>query len=278
MAIEERKDVVFGTGGDRSLVCDLYLPADRGGAPAVILLHGGAWRMGSRAMVEGYGRLLAGAGFVAVAPEYRLTPEAAWPAQIHDTKAAIRWTRANADDLGIDPTRLAILGRSAGGHLALLAAGTPGLEEFEGEGGHPGVDTSLAAAIGIFPPTLMFSGSRPRGGTPASALMGEEGTEEAARRASPVTHVDEHYPPTFLLHGTEDRVVPPSASMVMYETLVAAGRPVEMHLYAGQPHGFAGTVEFIDLCASEIAHFLKRALSPAPADVIGVRSPVETSL
>jgi acetyl esterase/lipase len=266
MAIEERRDVQFATGGGRPLLCDLYLPDDRGNAPAVILLHGGAWRMGSRAMVEGYGRILAQAGLVCVAPEYRLTPEAAWPAQIHDAKACIRWTRACAADLGADSARLAILGRSAGGHLALLAAGTPGLEAMEGDGGHPGVDTSVAAVIGIFPPTLMFSGTRPRGGTPATALMGEGATEEAARLASPVAHVGEHYPPTFLLHGTEDRVVPPSASMVMYEALVAADRPVEMHLYAGQPHGFAGGPEFIDLCASEIAHFLNRVFAPVSTE------------
>ena len=218
-------------------------------------------------MVEGYGRLLADRGMACIAPEYRLTPESAWPAQIHDAKAAIRWTRASSADLGFDPLRFAILGRSAGGHLALLAAGTANLEAFEGDGGHPGVDTSVAAAIGIFPPTLMYCGARPRGGTPASALMGDDATEEAARLASPVSHVDERYPPTFLLHGTEDRVVPPSASMVMYETLVAAGRPVEMHLYAGQPHGFAGTEEFIGLCAAEIGHFLGRAFLALEADV-----------
>lgn len=223
-------------------------------------------------MVEGFGRRLAEAGLAAMAPEYRLTPEAAWPAQIHDVKTAIRWARSHAAELRVDGDRVAILGRSAGGHLALLAAGTPGVDEFEGDGGDAGTDNSLAAAVGIFPPTLMYVGTRPRGGTPASALMGDAVSDEAARLASPLSHVDDKYPPTFLLHGTEDRVVPPSASMVMYEALVAAGRPVEMHLYAGQPHGFAGTPEFLDLCTDEIVHFLHRILvlaapesEPAPA-------------
>lgn len=198
MAIEQRRDVAFATGGSRPLLCDLYLPDLGPGRPGVVLMHGGAWRMGSRAMVEGYGVRLAEAGMVAMAPEYRLTPEAPWPAQIQDTKAAIRWMRASAAELGVDPARLAVLGRSAGGHLALLAAGTPGLAAFEGDGGNPGVDTSVAAAVGIFPPTLMYSGPRPRGGSPASALLGDEANEEAARLASPLSHIDERFPPTFL--------------------------------------------------------------------------------
>src|SRR5438309_7052826 len=116
--ISIQADVVFATGGGRDLRCDVYSPTGGGDHPAILLLHGGAWRAGTRSMVEAFGRRLAEAGFVAVASEYRLTPEAAWPAQIHDVKAAIRWMRASAGDLGIDPARLAILGRSAGGHLA----------------------------------------------------------------------------------------------------------------------------------------------------------------
>jgi acetyl esterase/lipase len=93
-------DVVFGTGGGRELRCDVYRPDGiEAPAPGVLLLHGGGWRQGSRAMMEGYGKRLAAEGFLCVASEYRLTPEAPWPAQIEDAKAAIRWMRAHANGL-----------------------------------------------------------------------------------------------------------------------------------------------------------------------------------
>jgi acetyl esterase/lipase len=268
------KDVVFGSGGGEELRCDVYRPEGAGPFPAVVLLHGGAWKMGDRSVMEGFGTRLAAHGYVGVASQYRLLPGSPWPAAIEDAKAAIRWTRASAESLGVDPDRIAVLGRSAGGHLALLAAGTPDLGAFEGTGGHADVSSAVAAAVGIFPPTTFSVGARTRGATPATALLGEarEGTpaaetEEAARLASPLAHVSPSYPPTFLLHGTGDRVVPPSASLVFYEALVAAGVPVELHLYAEQPHGFAGRPDFLDLCAAEIAHFLGRVLVPAEAPV-----------
>src|SRR5262249_25508289 len=123
--IDVRHAVVFGRGGGRELKCDVYTPSERAQpAPALLLLHGGGWRQGEPAMLSGYGERFGAGGFVCVAPEYRLTPESPWPAQIHDVKAAIRWVRANAAELGIDAGQIAALGSSAGAHLALQAAGS----------------------------------------------------------------------------------------------------------------------------------------------------------
>ena len=257
--VQVRENVVYGSGGGRDLKCDVYSPPGGESRPAVLLVHGGGWQRGDKSVMAGYGQRLAGEGYVCVASEYRLTPEAPWPAHIEDVKAALRWMRASATDLGIDPSKIAALGRSAGAHLVLLAAGTPGLGDFEGTGGNAGQPTDVAAVVGVFPPTVFFTGpQRIHGGTPARALIGDSATEDAARLASPVHHVSAAFPPTMLLHGTADKVVPVSASMVMYEALTAAGVPVEMHLYAEQPHGFAGQPAFLDLCAGEVAHFLNR--------------------
>ncbi len=255
-------DVVFSSGSGRELRCDVYTPPGRdGAAPGVLLLHGGGWRRGERGAMRGYGIRLARHGYVCVASEYRLTPEAPWPAQIHDVKAAIRWMRAQAGQLRVDPERMAIQGSSAGAHLALLAAGTPGLAEFEGDGGHAAEPTAVAAVVGIYTPTVFHhEGARPSGAVPAAALLGEAGSAEAARDASPLAWVHKAYPPTFLLHGSSDRVVPPSASLRMYEALVGAGVPVELHMYAEQPHGFARQPQFQRLCSAEIAGFLSRYL------------------
>ncbi|MDA0364654.1 MAG: alpha/beta hydrolase [Chloroflexi bacterium] len=99
--------VPFGTGGGRRLHADVFTPPGgaSAGAPGVVIVHGGGWREGDRSQLRSYGIQLARRGFVAAAIEYRLLAEAPWPAQIHDVKAAIRWMRANAPSLGIDPER-----------------------------------------------------------------------------------------------------------------------------------------------------------------------------
>lgn len=256
VTIEE--GVVYGTGGGRDLRCDVYVPpGEVRDAPGVLLVHGGGWRNGDRSQLRGYGVLLGRQGYVCVACEYRLVPESPWPAQIHDVKAALRWMRANAPTLGIDPGRIAIEGNSAGAHLALLAAGTPDLEEFEGDGGHAGVPTAVAAAIGVYAPTLFWHEETERGGVPILALHDAPSTE-LARAASPVSYVNDHFPPTLLIHGTADTLVPPQASIRMYEDLVRSGIPVELHMYADQPHAFDAEPRFGRQCAAEMLLFLDR--------------------
>lgn len=264
--IEE--DVAFGTGGGRELRADVFHPpGDRRDAPAVLLVHGGGWRNGDRQQLRGYGVLLGREGYVCVAPEYRLLGESPWPAQIHDVKAAVRWVRANAAALGVDPERIAIEGNSAGGHLALLTAGTPDDPAFEGDGGNAGVSSRVAAAIGVYPPVLFTYGGAEEGGVPILALTDPEpGSADLAASASPLRHVDAAFPPTLLIHGTADELVPRAASLKMYERLLAAGVPVELHMYAGQPHAFDAQPRFGRQCAAEMLLFLERYLTVrAPA-------------
>ena len=262
--------VVYGTAGagGRDLLCDVYRPpGDVSGAPAVVLVHGGSWRQGDRSQLRGYGILLGRAGYVCVAPEYRLLGEAPWPAAIEDVKAAIRWVRASAPSLGVDPNRIAIEGNSAGAHLALLAAGTPGLASLEGTGGHEGVSSAVAAVAAIYAPTLFFAdgSARESGGLPFMVLV-EDGDGAAAALASPVRQVSAGYPPTFLAHGTTDTTVPVSASVRMYEALVAAGVPVELHLYAEQPHAFDAQPKFGRQVAAEMLLFLDRYVPAASGE------------
>lgn len=254
VTIEE--DVVFGEGGGRELKCDVYTPPGRPkNAPAVLLLHGGGWRNGDRKQLRGYGILLGREGFLCVCSEYRLSGEATWPAQIHDVKAAIRWMRSHSEGLSIDPLRIAVEGNSAGAHLALVAAGTPNLAEFEGQGGNPGVATDVAAAMAIYAPTI-FSGA---GSSDAiGALMGPNRSEEHLRSASPISYASPSFPPTVLIHGTSDQTVPYESSVRMNEVLQKAGVPVELHLYAGQPHAFDAEPAFGRQCASIMSLFLSR--------------------
>lgn len=264
---------MYGTAGagGRDLRCDVYTPPGvtaGDSAPCVVIVHGGAWRSGDKSQLRGYGILLGRAGYVCIAPEYRLVGEAPWPAQIQDVKAAIRWARASAGELGIDPDRIAIEGNSAGAHLALVAGGTPNLPEFEGEGGNAGVSTAVAAVAAIYPPTIFVDPTteRSKGALPLLALIDDGGDAEAARLASPVHHITPEFPPTLLVHGTSDTTVPVSASVRMYEELVAAGVPADLHLYAEQPHAFDAQPSFGRQVAAEMLLFLDRYV-PAPAAV-----------
>ena len=266
--VDIREDVVFGTGGGRDLRCDVFVPpGEETDRPAVLLVHGGGWRSGDKSQLRGYGILLGRAGYVCVATEYRLVGESPWPAQIHDVKAAIRWMRANASELGIDPARIALEGNSAGAHLVLFAAGTPNVDAFEGEGGNPGVHTSVAAVIAVYPPTRFSYGDRRHGAVPIEALS-DEPSEELAESASSVNLAGPTFPPSMLIHGTSDTTVPVSASFLMYESLLEHRVPTEMHLFAEQPHAFDADPRFgrqsADLMLLFLGRYLK-AILPATA-------------
>ncbi|MGH8996669.1 MAG: alpha/beta hydrolase fold domain-containing protein [Acidimicrobiales bacterium] len=261
--VDIRDDVVFGTGGGRDLRCDVFTPpggeTDR---PAVLLVHGGGWRSGDKSQLRGYGILLGRAGYLCVATEYRLVGESPWPAQVHDVKAAIRWMRANAKELGIDPTRVALEGNSAGAHLVLFAAGTPNAAEYEGEGGNPGVDTTVGAVIAVYPPTRFYLGARQHGGVPIEALS-DTPNAQLADDASPVNLARPEFPPTMLVHGTADTTVPVSASFLMYESLSKHKVPTELHIYADQPHAFDSDPRFGRRTSDHMVLFLDRYLKAA---------------
>jgi acetyl esterase/lipase len=268
VTIEE--GVVFGTAAGRDLRCDIFTPpGSPRRAPGVLLLHGGGWRSGDRSQLRGYGILLGREGYVCVASEYRLAPAHHWPAHLHDVKAALRWMRANADRLGIDPERIAVSGNSAGAHLALMLAATPGEPEFEGEGGNPAVATEVAAVIAIYPPTDLthLVGTDPQSDDAVRTFLGPAVIAETARRASPIAYARADFPPTLLIHGTADTVVNYRESLRMFEALEAAGAPVELHLYAGQPHAFDAAAAFGRQCAQIMRLFLDRHV-PAPVAAV----------
>jgi acetyl esterase/lipase len=182
-------------------------------APVLLQVHGGAWTVGQKEG-QGYPLMshLAERGWVCVAINYRLSPRATWPDQIVDVKRAIAWTRREIARHGGDPDFVVITGGSAGGHLASLAALTPGLAAFQ-----PGFeedDTSVAAAVpfyGVYDFTDRH-GVANHGLEPllASRVFKTTLADDRANweLASPMTHVHADAPPFFVLHGANDTVVP----------------------------------------------------------------------
>jgi acetyl esterase/lipase len=256
-----RKDQVFAEVDGRALKLDVFDPEGAANRTAILFLHGGGWRQGSREFMAPIARIMAARGFTAVAVQYRLTGEAPWPAQIHDVKAAIRWTRLHASELEIDPDRIVLWGHSAGAHLALLAAGTPDFPALEGDVGTLGMSSRVAAAIAVHAPTKFHVGrARIRASTNASALMGEAATEEAARAASPITYASESFPPVLLLHGALDRIVHVSQSQAMADALLALEARVDLHIFHGYGHGFSALPSVRRQVATEAAFFLDRTV------------------
>ena len=251
--------IIYAQSGGRDLKLDLYRPpSGKQTHTAVLLLHGGGWRMGDKSMMELFGPELARLGFLAVAPEYRLLGEAPWPAQLEDVKAAIRWTAANAVSLDIYPDRIAVQGFSAGAHLALMAGGTPDMPAFKGSGGSAAVSDRVAAVVAFFPPIEFTTHAATPDVSRAAGLLGESATEEEAKQASPVSYVSEDYPPTFLLHGTADQIIPFTTSRRMFDALSDKGVTVELHLYPHHTHEFVRLPSMLGPVMSEIALFLKR--------------------
>jgi acetyl esterase/lipase len=242
------KDVVFGKGGDRELKCDVYRPAPGTEKHVgIIHIHGGGFLRGSKEGAR-VARPLAALGYLGVAMQYRLAPDAKWPSQIEDVKAAIRWTRANAGQLGIDPDKIVVLGHSAGGHLSLVASGSQNLADFEGRGGNADANTSVAACVAFYAGT---GGNR----VPAGAehpVLGLDPSEDTYRSFTPLSYVRPGFPPTIILHGTADQSIPVAASVKLYQAMIDAGVPVELHVVDGVTHVF----DAHDDLAEESSHWI----------------------
>jgi acetyl esterase/lipase len=257
------KDIVFGKGGDIDLLLDVYHPP-QGVAPkrmAIIHLFGGGFSTGSKnaGYIVNDVRALGKLGYTGVSANYRLTSQGLWPAQIHDTKAAIRWVRANAAKIGVDADKIAIAGYSAGGMLSLLAAGTNGMAELEGSGGNAGVNSNVQAAIGVYPLASTAGNLFP------TNLSAEERTK-MMETASPAKYIGKSFAPTIFIHGTADTTVPLSSSIDFFTRLNAAGVPASITTIQGAAHAFDNAaLDAVEVMAHSIDLFLDRLIvNPKP--------------
>ena len=256
--IEEH--VVVPTVEGNSIQVDIFWPQEpQGPVAGLLFLPGGGWRTADRGpLKERYGLRLAERGMVCVAGSYRVMDEAPWPAQIQDVKATIRWMRANHERLGIHPAAIAIGGKSAGGHLALLAAGACDVDAFNANGAEAAVSSEVAAAIGIAPVSDLSEWAYlPR----MEPLFGSHPSAETVQAASPLAYVGRSFPPTLLIHGTADETVPHAMTHTMYAALERSGVPVDLQLYAGQDHFFDREPLFSEAIANAITFFMARYVS-----------------
>ncbi|HSJ57362.1 MAG TPA: alpha/beta hydrolase [Anaerolineae bacterium] len=269
--------VAPGNGRDRPLLCDVWQPP-AGVTPsglALVYLHGGAWCMGDKDMAtRPLFRHLAAQGHVIVDVAYRIYPEAIMPEMVHDAKRAVGWIKAHATDYGADADGIVLAGGSAGAHLALLAAYTPDHPALTPPE-LAGADLSVRAVVSFYGPTDLQAvadynqglthewGENPlskvdlpafgqpewwaaqwevlRRGVPLPHELGGCAPDELPAMyelGSPLNHVGAHCPPTLLLHGTHDFIVPVESARALYEKLLAAGVPAAYLELPQSDHAF----------------------------------------
>jgi acetyl esterase/lipase len=238
-------DIEFANPDGQHLKLDLARPKDGDGPfPAVLCIHGGGFRTGTR---QGYDALcvrLAEKGYVAVTVDYRLAPKYQFPAAIHDTKEAVRWLRANAKKYRIDPDRIGATGGSAGGHLAQFLGVTADVKAFEGDGGHRDQSSRVACVVNYYGPSD-FTKSYGKSVDAAEVLpLFLGGDLEKARkqhvRASPLYWVTPDAAPTLCVHGTKDDYVAYEQATWLIDKLKAAEVETDLLTLEGAGHGFKG--------------------------------------
>jgi acetyl esterase/lipase len=269
---------VFRAAGSHQAELDLYLPPAPASAvtssarrPVVLVVHGGSWIGGSitldRANPNSTAVRLAQHGVAAVAVDYRLARPGSpsWPAVLDDLREAVRWTRRHAGEFNLDPDRIAVLGQSAGAHLAALSATLPD------EPGPDGVSSRVAAVVSFYGPSdlVELMAARRLAHDPIRTFVGERaiGLVEKLREASPVNHVSRDDPPFLILHGSDDAWVPLEQSVLLAGALKRAGVRHHLIVVAGARHGFGTLVHAPrdrDLLP-EILAFLQTVWNPSNA-------------
>jgi triacylglycerol lipase len=297
--IDRVRGAVYSSPGGEKLKADLYQPQGAGPFPAILVVHGGAWRSGNRAQLAWAAQIMARRGYVAVAIEYRHAPKAPFPAQIEDCQAAVAWMRDNAKQFRIDPQHIGAYGYSAGGHLVALlgvlddapfaeiikpasakttpektvtdktvtdkpAAEKPAADKPAGaEPKKPSRTSTRVQAVVAGGAPVNFQWIPKDAEYLAFWLGGTRGQKpDIYRQASPTSYISADDPPMFFYHGSSDVLVPPLSPQAMVALLKAAKVPADMHLVDKAGHIQA---MFDSKALDASLDFFDRNLKPKPA-------------
>lgn len=245
--------IVYATVDGLDLTLDVWQPVEQGPHPGVMILHGGGWKHGDLydGGLDDQAQTAADAGFVAVSVNYRLSTDAVWPAQRDDVGCALRWMRLHADDYDIDPSRIAVVGHSAGGHLSLVLAEDPASTppDWCAAAAEDGAVQAVVSVAGPADLPLTWALSTDWGQKMVNELLGlpRDATPEtdpaAYSSASPLAFADETGPPVLQVAGTDDKLVPPAQAESFDAALAGSGREHELIIRAGYDHNELNEVE-----------------------------------
>jgi len=228
--IQGAEHLVYKVASGSKLILNVFYPeghdAKKDKRPAIVFFFGGGWSGGNPAQFEPHCKYLASRGMVAMSADYRVKSRQGTPPFecVKDGKSAVRWIRQNAKKLGIDPERLAAGGGSAGGHVAAATGTVSGLEE-EGE------DLSVSSkpnALALFNPVY---DNGPKG-------YGHSRVADRYKEISPIHNIRKGIPPAIVFLGDRDSLIPVSTAEKYKALMEKAGSRSDLHVYAGQPHGF----------------------------------------
>jgi acetyl esterase/lipase len=262
------RSVTYAEVDGHALELDVW-PADEapGRRPAVVLMHGGGWRHSSRGATPEWNRWLNEQGYHVFDVDYRLigdVPEGtAWRKTVQDTKCAVAWVAAHAARYGVDPARISVMGRSAGGQLSMMTAYTGGDPRFRPSCALPMPEVrSVVELYGRADLTLFEGGDNGMAHRNLEQLIGGSPDDYPQRytAASPVNHVTPEAPPTLLLAGESDHLVPAAQARALAEALRVNGVPHEARYFPYTDHGYDNNWGGLATQASraEIRDFLAR--------------------
>ena len=256
-------NVVYGKTSDEELKLDLIKPVgDYKNAAALVLIHGGGWQGGDKRDFLAFGREAAKRGYVCVTINYRHAPKHCFPAQVEDAKCAVRWLRAKAEELKIDPTRIGAVGGSAGAHLAMMLGVMDPPDGLEGDGGSRDQSSKVRAVVAFFGPTNLLAEYPSLSKEIVKTFIGgtKEEKEEVYRRASPITYVNAGDAAMLLYQGTRDFLVPYEQATEMATAMSKAGVPGRVELLLNANHGWGG--KELERTVREGLNFLDARLKP----------------
>lgn len=258
------QDVVYGSPGGRDLHLDVVMQraAPNSPRPAIVFIHGGSWKFGTKGQFRRQAAWLADRlNIFGACIEYRLSGEAQFPAALQDAKCAVRWIRSVADKYSIDPSRIAVCGGSAGGHLSSMMAVSNGVKAYEGSGGHADFSSDVQLAILFNGEFDMWDLVKKRSLIDAmDAFFGGSQDEipERYNEASPIQRVTEDTPPMLFLHGDQDRCVSHEQALAMAKRLTEVKVPAEVEIYAGKPHAWFNKDPDWRITVQRVEPFLKK--------------------
>lgn len=253
------KDIIYGHAGGVDLRLDIGKPDGPGPFPVVLFFHGGGWQQGDKSHMHRWIRQFVAKGYVGVSVGYRFAPRFRWPSQVEDAKQAVRYLRAHADSLHIDPKRIGAMGESAGAYLALMLGVTAPKDSLEGQTDLPQYSSKVHAVVSYFSATDFTLPGLPL--TPAleaaiqqyykkslkevrTDFTGANGTDDPIlKKISVLSYVDKADAPVLIFHGDQDPYASMEHAYRLHAALDKAHVPNQLIIVKGGGHGWTGELQ-----------------------------------